>query len=159
MQRLKFAALGILLGVLPLSSVIAMPSKISSPGERMVVVNPRIHEWGAYNSNGQLIRSGTAATGKYYCPDTGRGCKTTSGTFRVFHMGGAGCFSSRFPIPHGGAPMPYCMYYNGNQALHGSYEVAKAHLSHGCVRLHVGDAKWLRYNFVSNGTLVRVLPY
>ena len=159
MRKLNFAALGLLLGVLPFSSVLAMPSQISSPGEKVVIVNPRIHQWGAYTADGRLIRSGTAATGKYYCADTGRGCKTKAGSFRVFHMGGKGCFSSRFPIPRGGAPMPYCMYYNGNQALHGSYEVRPAHPSHGCVRLHVGDAHWLRYNFVNNGTLVRVLPY
>jgi lipoprotein-anchoring transpeptidase ErfK/SrfK len=89
----------------------------------------------------------------------GEPCYTQSGTFRVFYMGGPGCVSARFPVPRGGAPMPYCMYFNGNQALHGSYEVASANLSHGCVRMHVGDARWLRYNFVTNGTLVRVLPY
>lgn len=159
MRKLNLAALGILLGLLPFTSILAMPSHINSPGERMVVINPQIHQWGAYSADGRLIRSGTASTGRYYCPDIRRGCKTKSGTFRVFSLGGPGCKSSRYPIPHGGAPMPYCMYYNGNQALHGSYEVAAAHLSHGCVRLHVGDAKWLRYNFVNNGTLVRVLPY
>lgn len=144
--------------ILPISSF-ALPANINSPGERMVVVDPRSHEWGAYNESGQLIRSGTASTGKAFCKDTGAPCYTHSGSYRVYYMGGPDCISARFPIPTGGAPMPYCMYFNGNQALHGSYQVGRAHLSHGCVRMHVQDARWLRYNFVSEGTLVRVLSY
>lgn len=140
-------------------SLFAMPSQISPPGEKVVVVNPRTNQWGAYTSNGQLVRSGVASTGREYCPDIHRRCTTPVGTFRVFSLGGPGCKSTRYPVGRGGAPMPYCMYFTGNQALHGSYEVASAHLSHGCVRLHVQDAAWLRYNFVRIGTKVHVLPY
>jgi lipoprotein-anchoring transpeptidase ErfK/SrfK len=64
-------------------------------------------------------------------------------------------------MPHGGAPMPYCMFFNRNQALHGSpdHEVVDGNISHGCVRMHVPEAEWLRYNFVHVGTKVIVRPY
>jgi hypothetical protein len=146
------------LGFLPLS-VFAIPSHISPPGERVVVVDPRINEWGAYTPDGNLVRSGVASTGRSYCPDLHRSCHTPVGSFRIYSLGGPGCVSSKFPLGRGGAPMPYCMYFHGSMALHGSYEVGYAHLSHGCVRLRVSAARWLRYNFVSEGTLVRVLPY
>ena len=44
--------------------------------------------------------------------------------------------------------MPYCMFFNGGQALHGSSDIQFDNISHGCIRLHVDDAKWLRYQFV-----------
>jgi lipoprotein-anchoring transpeptidase ErfK/SrfK len=137
----------------------SLPSSINSPGEKLILVDPRTHTWGAYTEDGNLIRSGVASTGKNWCADINRPCRTKTGTYRIYYLGGKGCYSTRFPIPNGGAPMPYCMYFNGNQALHGSYEVGRAHLSHGCVRLRVSDAKWLRYEFVQQGTLVQVLPY
>ncbi len=43
--------------------------------------------------------------------------------------------------------MPYCMFFNGNQGLHGSPYVMEGNVSHGCVRLSVSDAEWLRFNF------------
>ena len=55
--------------------------------------------------------------------------------------------------------MPYCMYFHGGQALHGSYEVVNGNISHGCVRLHVNDARWLRFNFAEPGTKVIIKPY
>lgn len=137
----------------------ALPRLISAPGERLILVDPRQHEWGAYTEDGMLVRSGVASTGKNYCADIGRPCRTREGTYRIFFMGDSDCYSTRFPIPKGGAPMPYCMYFNGNQALHGSYQVGRAHLSHGCVRLRVSDARWLRYNFAEDGTLVRIMSY
>lgn len=140
---------------------------MSNYGEKTIVVNPRTHTFEAYDATGRLVRSGIASTGKPWCPDIQSPCFTHTGSYRIYHMEGPGCVSARFPIPTGGAPMPYCMYFNGNQALHGSYEVGRANLSHGCVRLHVNDARWLRYNFVEGpnssngyrGTLVTILPY
>jgi lipoprotein-anchoring transpeptidase ErfK/SrfK len=55
--------------------------------------------------------------------------------------------------------MPYCMYFNKNMALHGSNEVTEGNISHGCVRLHVYDAQWIRENFASIGTKVVIKPY
>jgi hypothetical protein len=135
-----------------------MPSKIST-SEKVIVVNPNVHAWGAYDSNGNLIRAGLATAGANYCPDIHRRCHTKSGSFRVQSLGSAGCKSSIYPLPRGGAPMPYCMFFNGNQGLHGSYNVVDGNASHGCVRLHVKDAEWLRFNFVNIGTKVIIKPY
>lgn len=139
----------------------SMPSRISSPGERLILINPKTHEWGAYTPGGLLVRQGIATTGKAWCPDIKAPCRTRVGTFRVFSKGDANCKSERFPLPHGGAGMPYCMYFSGDQALHGAspWKVAKANLSHGCVRTRTADARWLSENFVQYGTAVRVLPY
>jgi lipoprotein-anchoring transpeptidase ErfK/SrfK len=145
----------------------SLPTNIDPPGEKLILVSPRIHAWGAYTADGYLVRSGVASTGKSWCKDINRPCRTKTGTYRIYYLGDADCYSTRFPIPTGGAPMPYCMYFNGNQALHGSYEVGYAHLSHGCVRMEVSDARWLRYNFVEEpswnnsyrGTRVEIMPY
>jgi lipoprotein-anchoring transpeptidase ErfK/SrfK len=141
------------------SLTFALPSQIYSPGEKMVLVDPREHRWGAYDASGRLIRSGMASAGADWCKDVGRACRTWTGSFRVRSLGSSKCVSPSFPIPHGGAPMPYCMYFNPYQALHGSYNVRNANISHGCVRMHVGDAQWLRNNFVQVGTLVLIQSY
>lgn len=136
-----------------------MPGHIPAQGEKVIIVNPNVHAWGAYSPDGTLIRSGMATSGNSWCPDIHRPCHTKSGTFRIFSLGSAGCKSTKYPLPRGGAPMPYCMYFNKNQALHGSYEVHDANVSHGCVRLHVNDAQWIRFNFANIGTKVIVKPY
>ena len=135
-----------------------LPAHINT-SEKTVLIDPNVHAWGAYDDNGDLVRAGLAASGSNYCRDLGRRCHTKAGTFRVFSLGSRGCKSSIFPIPHGGAPMPYCMFFNKNQAMHGSYELADANISHGCVRMEVQDAEWLRFNFVRVGTKVIVKPY
>lgn len=139
-------------------SVFALPEHIS-PGEKTIIVDPREHEWGAYSASGNLIRTGVAATGADYCKDEGRECHTRVGEFRIRSLGGPGCVSPSFPLPTGGAPMPYCMYFNETQALHGSPHVARANISHGCVRMYPSDARWLRYHFAQIGTKVIILPY
>lgn len=147
-----------------------LASAIPPPGEKTVVVDPRAHAWGAYNPDGTLVNSGLATCGGDYCPDLGRPCRTKTGTFRVFSAGNADCISHKFPLhSHGGAPMPYCMFFNKGQALHGDSdrEVVYGNISHGCVRMHTADAEWLRHNFVDapgtgnsyRGTKVVVLPY
>jgi lipoprotein-anchoring transpeptidase ErfK/SrfK len=152
-------------GVAPAYSAIdfaaRLPSHIDTANEKAVFVDPNVHAWGAYDSTGKLIRAGQASAGSNWCPDLGRPCHTHPGTYRVNSLGSPGCKSSQFPIPHGGAPMPYCMFFDRNQALHGSpdREVVDGNISHGCVRMHVPDAEWLRYNFVSVGTKVIVEPY
>lgn len=134
-----------------------MPSHIAS-NEKTVVVDPNVHAWGAYE-DGTLVRAGLAAAGASYCPDLGRPCHTYPGTFRIYSLGSESCKSHIFPIPRGGAPMPYCMYFHGGQALHGSYELADANISHGCVRMDPSDAEWMRFNFANIGTKVIVKPY
>lgn len=137
-----------------------IPQHINT-GEKTVIVDPRVHAWGAYSANGELVKAGIASAGSDWCRDLGRPCHTSSGSFRVYSLGAPDCKSRIFPIPKGGAPMPYCMFFNNGQALHGvpSSEVGEGNYSHGCVRLQVGDAEWLRYNFVNVGTRVIVKPY
>lgn len=139
----------------------SMPSQISPPGEKVIIVDPNIHAFGAYSSDGTLLRSGLATAGSGYCRDLRRGCRTKPGTFRIFSLGSAGCISHKFPLPRGGAPMPYCMYFHGGQALHGSpsSHVVYGNISHGCVRLHVEDARWIRFNFAQYGTKVIIKSY
>jgi L,D-transpeptidase catalytic domain len=127
--------------------------------EKVVIIDPKVHAWGAYGADGNLQRAGLATAGSNWCPDIKRPCRTSSGTFRIYSLGESSCKSHIFPKPKGGAPMPYCMYFNGGQALHGSGEVVEANVSHGCVRMRVPDAEWLRFNFANVGTKVVVKPY
>ena len=143
---------------LPLTAF-SLPTQINTPGEKMVLVDPNEEAWGAYNAQGMLIRSGRASAGADWCADMNSTCKTEIGSFRVRSLGNSSCKSPSFPIPKGGSPMPYCMYFNKYQALHGSYHVGPGNISHGCIRMHVGDARWLRNNFVRPGTLVVIRPY
>lgn len=135
-----------------------LPSHIST-GEKTILVDPNVHAWGAYNADGELIRAGLATAGDDYCADIKRSCRTSAGSYRIQSLGNASCKSSIYPLPNGGAPMPYCMFFNGDQGLHGSYQVVEGNVSHGCVRMHVEDAKWIRYNFANIGTKVIVKPY
>jgi hypothetical protein len=140
---------------------------IKAPGEKVIIVDPNEHVWGAYNQRGILVRWGIATAGALECRDMPGSCRTKTGRFRIYSLGDASCSSTKFPFPDGGAPMPYCMYFSGGQALHGSHEVIYDNVSHGCVRLHVNDAKWLRYHFVEGpnatnhyrGTQVIIKPY
>lgn len=136
-----------------------LPNRISPPGEKFILVDPRVHAWGAYSSNGNLLRSGLATAGARWCRDIDRPCKTKSGVFRIYSLGNYNCISNKYPVGEGGAPMPYCMYFNGGQGLHGSHELAEANISHGCVRISVSDAEWLRFNFSQIGTKVLIRPY
>lgn len=136
-----------------------LPQRLSSSGEQTILVDPNVHAWGAYDANGSLIRAGLATAGAKWCPDIGRPCKTSAGSFRIQSLGSPSCVSSRYPRPYGGAPMPYCMFFNKNQGLHGSYQVVEGNASHGCVRMQVHDAEWVRYHFANIGTRVIVRAY
>lgn len=138
-----------------------LPQQINSRGERVVIIDPHVHAWGAYASDGELVRAGLATAGSSWCPDIHRACRTKTGSFRVQSLGSVNCKSSIYPLPKGGAPMPYCMFFNKNQGLHGSHyhAVVEGNVSHGCVRLRIQDAEWLRFNFVRVGTKVIVRPY
>jgi len=111
--------------------------------------------WSAYDDTGELIRSGHVSGGKDYCPDIDRECQTVTGTFTIYRKEGEDCKSTRFPVGRGGAPMPYCMFFHGGYALHGSNSVPDYNASHGCVRMSPDDAQWLNEDFVQVG-LTRV---
>lgn len=153
--------------LIPLSTYASFPSSISPLGEKQIIVDPRIHMWAAYNEDGELVKSGIATAGSNYCRDLHRPCRTRVGHFRIDSLGEANCKSHTFPLHRGGAPMPYCMYFNNGQALHGSNEVVNGNISHGCVRLHKQDARWIRYHFAEEpnanneglGTMVVIKPY
>lgn len=130
-----------------------LPDRIRTQ-EKTIIVDPHEHVWGAYNANGKLIRWGIATAGAQYCRDVKGSCRTTKGYFRIYSLGGANCISHKYPFPDGGAPMPYCMYFNGGQALHGSHSVEFDNISHGCIRIHIDDAKWLRHHFVEGPNTV-----
>lgn len=123
------------------------------------VFNPRSHSWKAISDSGHVIRTGRASGGRSYCPDIKRSCRTPSGTYRVWSIGGPGCRSSRYPVGRGGAPMPYCMFFSKYYAVHGSYDVPNYNASHGCIRVTPKDARWLSQHFMRIGTKVVVKPY
>lgn len=135
-----------------------MVSSLHAMGNRFVF-NPKTLQWKAINASGHVVRTGHGSAGRSYCPDIHRSCRTPTGRFSVIGKGGAGCRSSRYPRPHGGAPMPYCMYFSKNYAVHGSYDVPGYNASHGCVRVRPNDAQWLYYHFMNVGTTVEIKPY
>lgn len=135
------------------------PHQIQPSGQKMIIVsiNPSTLAWGAYSRDGELEAWGPAVGARGYCPDIGRGCHTVLGHFNVYRKEGAGCISTKFPVPRGGAPMPWCMYFHGGFALHGSYELPGFNASHGCIRMLIPDAKWLNNNFVMDDKDVLVV--
>ena len=125
------------------------PTQIPSPSEKVVMVDPNEFAWAAYDATGHLVRWGPASCGADYCRDIQDECRTHAGSFRVYSLGDIDCYSTKFPLPDGGAPMPYCMYFQNGQALHGEPRGLPGHnASHGCVRMYVNDAEWLRYSFI-----------
>lgn len=139
-----------------LLDIAPFPPKIDADGEKQIQVDLSILAWGAYDADGKLVRWGPASGGKGFCPDIQAKCKTVTGTFKIQRKGDAKCKSNTFPVPDGGAPMPYCMFFHGGYAMHGSGEVPGYNASHGCVRVWVDDAKWLNQEFVEIGTPVIV---
>jgi lipoprotein-anchoring transpeptidase ErfK/SrfK len=135
-----------------------LPGSLAT-GEKTILIDPNVHAWGAYDSSGNLLRAGLATAGANYCADIHRACRTKPGSFRIQSLGAASCKSSIYPLPKGGAPMPYCMFFNKNQGLHGSPYVMEGNASHGCVRVRVSDAEWIRFNFANIGTKVIVKAY
>ena len=132
------------------------PAQIDPPGEKAVIVDISDLAFGAYNANGTLENWGPISSGKGYCPDVGRRCGTPTGSYAIYTKQGAGCKSTKYPVGRGGAPMPYCMFFNGGFAMHGSPTVPGYNDSHGCVRLFTDDAKWLNQEF-SDGDYVKVI--
>lgn len=153
-----FVLLLILVGSLGISLSSWADEEEGYESYRTFVFSPQKLMWFAYE-NGELINSGRASGGSNYCRDLGHRCHTPVGIFQVFSKGSPDCRSTRFPLPYGGAPMPYCMFFRGGFAIHGSNEVPDYNASHGCIRVEPGAARWLSENFIRYGTRVVVNPY
>jgi L,D-transpeptidase ErfK/SrfK len=126
------------------------PSRIIPSGRTVVIVDMSEQAFAAYDAFGILVHWGPVSGGKGWCPDINKGCHSPFGNFHVFNKGGPDCISSKFPVPTGGAPMPYCMHFYGGFALHAG-TLPGYHASHGCIRLFYDDALWLNKEFVSIG--------
>lgn len=143
------------------------PKQINAPQEKILIIDTAHLAWGAYAADGSLVKWGPVSTGADYCQDIDEPCYTHAGSYRIFSLGSSDCISRKFPLPDGGAPMPYCMYFNNGQALHGEPNGLPGYnASHGCVRLYVNDAEWLRYSFIEGpnssndyrGTKIVIVP-
>jgi hypothetical protein len=137
---------------------------MKSLGEKVVVFDPALLAWGAYDEYGKLVKWGPALGGRDYCPDIKRACRTPEGEdFHVTFKGGPNSRSPAYPIGCKGktcAPMPYVMYFlKLYYGIHGSEQMIGWNASHGCIRTFTDDAKWLSKNFVKVGTRVIVRPY
>lgn len=135
------------------------PETRPATGNRVFIYDPTQLSWAVYDSGGHLVRTGPGSGGSDYCRDLGRRCHSPVGTFRVWSKAGAGYRSTRYPLPYGGAPMPYAMFFTKYYAVHGSYEVKGYNASHGCIRILPSDAKWLNQNFLNYGSTVIIRPY
>ena len=135
------------------------PRKIVPTGTQVFIFDPKRLGWAAYNADGKLIKSGRASGGMRYCSDIKQRCQTPAGKFKVYRKGSAECTSNKFPLGKGGAPMPYCMFFHGGYAIHGSPDVPDFNASHGCIRVHPDSAQWLHANFMKPSTTVIIKPY
>jgi hypothetical protein len=133
---------------LNLMDISPFPQKIAPQDYKQLKVNQSQFAWGAYNKKGELVKWGPMSGGANYCSDKNRHCGTVTGEFKFHRRQGAACVSGKYPLPTGGAPMPYCMHFYKGYALHGSKVVPGYHASKGCVRVFLDDAKWLNQDFV-----------
>jgi len=141
---------------LDLMDIAPFPRYIAPGPFSKILVNQRKLAWGAYDAGGKLVKWGPISAGKRYCRDINKSCRTPFGKFVAFRKEGSRCESTAFPVGSGGAPMPYCIFFNKGIALHGSPRVPGYNDSHGCVRLFKEDARWLNYFVEIGGTEVLV---
>lgn len=142
------------------SDQLVLPPNIKATGEKIFIFSPKGKQWAAYEENGSLVGYGRANGGAAFCPDLGEACHTDGGKYRVFRKGASDCVSKTFPISEGGgAAMPYCMFFNGGAAIHGSPQLSFNNTSHGCIRVTTPSAEWLSSNFMNVGTKVLILSY
>lgn len=135
-----------------------LPAHINTHGEKEVYIDLSLFAFGAYDKDGNLIYWGPESSGAPVCPASDHSCATPTGDFRVFRIEGKDCTSNEYPLEtHGGAPMPYCMFFHGGAAFHTSTLSGFINRSGGCVRLFDSDAKWLNEQFVKKGTRVLVV--
>lgn len=135
------------------------PSQREPTGRPVFIYDPTKLSWAVYDEGGQLVKTGPGSSGSNYCSDLGRSCRTPSGTYHIYSKQGPYYRSKIFPLPRGGAPMPYAMFFRGGYAVHGSYSLPPFNASHGCIRVAPQDAEWLSRNILTYGSTVIVKPY
>mgnify|MGYP003625426753 FL=1 len=113
------------------------PQKVSKTNKKKIVISISKQAYAAYDSKGNLLRWGAANTG---AEDGER--NTPLGKFKIYRKKGATCQSSKYPIPKGGSPMPYCIFFHKGYAIH-AFKMPGFPVSLGCVRVGNDDAKWL----------------
>ncbi len=138
------------LGSLDYMDYSPFPKRVNVDQEKLLLIDMKKHAFAAYNRYGYQTYWGPISGGKGWCPDVGEACNTVVGSFKIVRKKGEDCESSKFPLPDGGAEMPYCMHFHKGYAIHGA-QLPGFHASHGCVRLFTEDAKWLNKHFVSVG--------
>ena len=67
--------------------------------------------------------------------------------------------SSKYPLPDGGASIPYYMGFFSQYGFHASRNVPGRHASHGCIRMFFEDAEWLHDEWVEVGTKAIIRKY
>ena len=87
-----------------------------------------------------------------------RGYVTPTGSYRPQRM-----YRSYFSKKYYNSPMPYSIFFRGGYAIHGSYAISQlgSPASHGCIRLHPGNAATL-YSLVQShgaGNTVILITY
>ena len=92
----------------------SFPKKVITTDRRYFVFDPNEHAWGAYSKKGELIGCGRASGGAEWNKKLGRPSLTPLGVFKIKRVGNENCVSHRYPRPHGGALMPYCMFFLTN---------------------------------------------
>src|SRR5215204_529366 len=82
-----------------------------------------------------------------------RGYRTPPGHYRVQRMERM-WFSRKYDM----SPMPYSLFFRGGYAIHGTYSIRQLGrpASHGCVRLHPGNARAL-YRLVQSRGGARIV--
>jgi lipoprotein-anchoring transpeptidase ErfK/SrfK len=137
------------------------PMKIRATGEKRFIFDPKASAWAAYDEEGNRVLTGAGSAGVDSCEENpNQSCRTITGTFHIYNKRGVDCRSGEYPVDtHGGAKMPYCMYFHQGVTIHAAYEVPEHPSSHGCIRVFPSAAKWLNENFMTLGTKVIVLDY
>ncbi|MFA5133490.1 MAG: L,D-transpeptidase [Patescibacteria group bacterium] len=137
--------------------------------EKVVIWNPELLAWAAYDEKGKLVNWGPGLGGADSCEGKVGSCRTPSGIFEALQQKGVGHRSDLYPTGCKGAEcswMPYAVKVREDGlSMHGSKWFIGRHASHGCVRLFTADAKWLNKKFFDyktkdkKGTTIIFLPY
>jgi lipoprotein-anchoring transpeptidase ErfK/SrfK len=104
------------------------------PGPRKLTIRLRSQRF-EYSEGGAVVHTGQVTTGSPQHP-------TPTGAYRVLSKDPnkrSGSYTNYFDMP---TPMPYALQFNGPYYVHEGW-VAGQPESHGCVRLHYEDARFV----------------